>query len=1065
MTENLFGLIVLSTISGLTILALIYQLICGKNLRIIFDRIISRGKFRSTIMLVLIFITFIYLLSWAYIHTSNLSSNELVQYDNNDNQIKIEVTDGINDSGDSIRSFNLTFTNKPTKEQHDSIVSLINDMQQSGSTGFISIPPYSESNDSIISITTTKSSNAKDISDKIFSKIDSICEARHNPGLMWSVYYHIIDPGNQHMARSPLARIFAIILSFIGTIFLGGLFISILTNVFDNRRERWAKGNLRYNKCFKNYYIIIGSNEMVPNIVNQIFDEYRLASSEESPIRSAILSFINPITSLFGYSEEILPYIVIFTSSDIEHQRELLFSQLDIQEQKRIVFYYGNRGSKDDINSLKIHKAKEVYILGESVDKDRGGQPSDYGEPYHDTLNMTSVKFIAEYLDSRKNKQKKKNSTTDLSTTSIQTKLSNCQSKLSSLKNIIYTKIIIHLIHFCQICFNGIIGAFKKLPNQVVNKNKLAKISTLFQDFKTNVTKAIIQAEDDDEDDLKDDFEELQEYQNNKVSKNQANDSQEAKPQSADLTVPNNSVKTTVTDDKSTSDSNTPGQVATYQSNKLVCHVLFEYQTTFSVFQTSNLSKSDSTETGNNIYNYIDFRPFNFYESWAQKVFVDCEVSLPEKNNANNKSIKYTPLDGFNGISANDEDKNKFVHLIIVGMSKMGIAMALEAAHICHFPNFATNGTRTRITFIDSRAQQEMDFFKGRFKNMFDVARWRYFKADDYLIPGLFPKIHNEIYYGNVLPGKVTDDNIWRDPLADSASESPYKYLAYNNESFLDIEWEFIEGTIESPSVQKYLTLAVGNTNAKTTVAICLTQAHQAIAAGIYMPKDVYQHAQQVMIYQRESDEIINNITENGKSDSLYKNLKPFGMIECSYNIANDNKSLLQAKLVNYVYETNNCKLENIDYNILHTKWDNLIIELKWSNIYNSNSIPTKLRSFPITTDQIEKLAPKTIAIIDAMAKVEHNRWNVEKLLLGYKPLTEGQSDELIRLIGTSEFDEKRKKWKERDYNNNYEQYKSHIDLRSYDDLDKIHPGVKKSDKDISMSIPYIIPKVEQPSK
>ena len=97
-----------------------------------------------------------------------------------------------------------------------------------------------------------------------------------------------------------------------------------------------------------------------------------------------------------------------------------------------------------------------------------------------------------------------------------------------------------------------------------------------------------------------------------------------------------------------------------------------------------------------------------------------------------------------------------------------------------------------------NQASQEMNFFKGRFKDMFEIARWRFIKADEYTIPGLFNKTRDEIY---------NETTTWRDPLKDSASESPYKHLAHNGESFLDIEWEFIEGSLECPSVQHYLTL------------------------------------------------------------------------------------------------------------------------------------------------------------------------------------------------------------------------------------------------------------------
>ncbi|MDE6857655.1 MAG: hypothetical protein K2J33_02825, partial [Alistipes sp.] len=81
--------------------------------------------------------------------------------------------------------------------------------------------------------------------------------------------------------------------------------------------------------------------------------------------------------------------------------------------------------------------------------------------------------------------------------------------------------------------------------------------------------------------------------------------------------------------------------------NPVPCHVMFEYQTMFSVFQFSNLSDS--------ICRKIDFKPFNFYEMWAQRVL----VGKPGDSGA----LRFETLDG-GGIGYGSE---KPVHLIVVG--------------------------------------------------------------------------------------------------------------------------------------------------------------------------------------------------------------------------------------------------------------------------------------------------------------------------------------------------------------------------------------------------------------
>lgn len=45
-------------------------------------------------------------------------------------------------------------------------------------------------------------------------------------------------------------------------------------------------------------------------------------------------------------------------------------------------------------------------------------------------------------------------------------------------------------------------------------------------------------------------------------------------------------------------------------------------------------------------------------------------------------------------------------------MSRMGVAIGVEAAHLLHFPNFCRDkNIKSVITFIDENADREMNFF------------------------------------------------------------------------------------------------------------------------------------------------------------------------------------------------------------------------------------------------------------------------------------------------------------------------------------------------------------------
>ena len=96
----------------------------------------------------------------------------------------------------------------------------------------------------------------------------------------------------------------------------------------------------------------------------------------------------------------------------------------------------------------------------------------------------------------------------------------------------------------------------------------------------------------------------------------------------------------------------------------------------------------------------------------------------------------------------------------------MGIAMAIETAHLAHYPNYVTKNIRTKRTFIDKNANEEMNNFIGRFRAMFNLSHWRYSNISD-------------------------DGGIdWVKTYAPQGFE-------YLGSDFLDIEWEFIQAGIE----------------------------------------------------------------------------------------------------------------------------------------------------------------------------------------------------------------------------------------------------------------------------
>jgi len=437
------------------------------------------------------------------------------------------------------------------------------------------------------------------------------------------------------------------------------------------------------------------------------------------------------------------------------------------------------------------------------------------------------------------------------------------------------------------------------------------------------------------------------------------------------------------------------------KETKIPCHVMFEYQSTFSAFQFTDL-KLEQSKT-------FRFIPFSLYETWAQQVLIGKNVS---------GELNYIPLDGWSGLPFSSHER---VHLIVVGMSKMGIALAIEAAHIAHYPNFNNKHTgrpRTLITFIDRNAKREMLFFMGRFRELFQLARWRYIKAPDEVIR---PADDSWNMYDTIrqIAERSNKRYPWHDPLTDEDFRSPYrgKYLG---EDFIDIDFEFIEGDVALPSIQKYIEDASADNSdkinelnkengtslpvntSKTTIAVCLPVAAEAMSAALYFAPSVYKDAQEILVQQQESGDLVNTVRYGltGEDESRFRILKPFGMIDkCDY-LSRINSIL--PKLVAYAYEclpqstlakeyrnTPNIAefikvVEDNWLNLSHDKGKSAIAK-RWSNVYCANSFDTKIRAVGVDLLTEDNLMDDMT--IKQLAKVEHNRWVIEQLLLGIRPV------------------------------------------------------------------------------
>lgn len=423
----------------------------------------------------------------------------------------------------------------------------------------------------------------------------------------------------------------------------------------------------------------------------------------------------------------------------------------------------------------------------------------------------------------------------------------------------------------------------------------------------------------------------------------------------------------------------------------------FDNETTYAAMQLNDI-KDDWKSL-------FDYRPYNFFNDWADRLLVSRHYHKGDN------IIEYPALDreGITKVS------DKHVHLVVIGMNRMGIAVAKEAAHMLHFPNFddnSPNKNQTVITFIDDHADKEMDFFKGRHPGYFTIAPTYYWDAM------------------NTNTGFIID----------TSERERYK------KNFLDVRFQFLKGRIESEKVKKWLVEQANDPTQYLTIAVCFSDSTNALGAALYLPEEIYYgntdgNIVNILVRQESTGALVETLqiaSESGKNRRL-TNLYPFGMIDNSFDFKELDNTV--AQIMNYIYDyyykNNDIPLHFPDESELGESWKDISISNQWSNLYLADSLTFKLRSIGY---DIHSGLPLEMSKGDkeGMARVEHNRWNMEKLLIGYRALTERE----------------RQEWTEKQKNEFKKSRYIHHDICPYDDLQSKD---QQNDKNIIETLPMVI--------
>ena len=359
-------------------------------------------------------------------------------------------------------------------------------------------------------------------------------------------------------------------------------------------------------------------------------------------------------------------------------------------------------------------------------------------------------------------------------------------------------------------------------------------------------------------------------------------------------------------------------------------------------------------------------------------------------------------------------DSETTVHLVIFGLSAQAEALALNAALVAHYPNYCKDTRlRTRITIIDENIYDGRDRLTQRYVHLFDNSYYRTLDLKD-----VHPQcsLHRPMYNNE------------------------------NRKDFVDVEWEFVNGNIRNDAVRQKLEEWSADSRQQLTIAICHSDFDRNFSETFGLPHAVYKNEIPVLCYTERNDMM--NVVKNGEA---YKCIYPFGKECCDINTLRTLKHLAQR--VNYVY--NHCfslspgdpitAPSSIDEDVLEEQWKNVgSLPKQYSNIFNAMTLGTKMHSIGHTSEDWKAYYALTMDEINILAEVEHNRWSVEELILGYRPVTADEK----KLV---EEDISQKKV--------FRNKKIHYDLRAFDDLkaDSTGKNVNVYDMALTQGIPLII--------
>lgn len=436
--------------------------------------------------------------------------------------------------------------------------------------------------------------------------------------------------------------------------------------------------------------------------------------------------------------------------------------------------------------------------------------------------------------------------------------------------------------------------------------------------------------------------------------------------------------------------------------DRTVVHLLLQSQVTLRMLQMTGFSPE--------VEAVFEVWPFTMEEAWARKLLVRFPGLDPSP---------WPPLDR---VPIGPGSRRK-VHLVISGFDAQAEAVAFQAALSAHYPNYRPSDKvplRTRITVIDEDVRSRRDAFISRYQQLFDNS-----------------------YYRTIIP-------------ADGSSEFHRPVYSGQRKDFVDVEWEFVEGRTDHPVIRKKISGWAVDPDRLLTLLFSGGNDTANLDRALSLPEEVYSNSIPVFV-RTLGDGWAEALGRNPR----YASVHTFGMPFTGYDVSLP--LVRMARMLNYFYS---CSLagEGVPTSIPRDRvsrtWREVSsFRMRLSNVFNVMCFSSKMRSLGHEDDRIDRFYALTREEVVSLSETEHNRWSVERLLMGSRPCTDAEKEEIRSSIAAVISARKAGEALPEDLKRTYKQRNVHFDLCSYDELEADATGrdVREYDYDLTAAIPLIM--------